>query len=72
MHTTHHPIPQHFELAYHDHEKTRVCFFVNKRIDSSRWLVTHHTPDLSSLRLRWGEEESEEIVIHNILTQPLP
>jgi hypothetical protein len=25
--TTHNPIPQHFELAYMDNRKTRVCFF---------------------------------------------
>ena len=54
MNTTHNPIPQHFELAYHNHRKTRVCFFINKRIGSSQWSVTHHTPDLSTLELRWG------------------
>lgn len=71
MHTTHHPIPQHFELAYHNHLKTRVCFFVNKRIDSSLWSVTHHTPDLASLHLRWGEEGTQEIIIHNVYN-PIP
>lgn len=70
MNTTHNPIPQHFELAYHDHRKTRVCFFINKRIGSSRWSVTHHTPDLSTLELRWGEE-GETIVIHNVYN-PVP
>lgn len=49
MNTTHNPIPQHFELAYHNHRKTRVCFFINKRIGSSQWSVTHHTPDFSTL-----------------------
>jgi hypothetical protein len=65
VHTTHNPIPQHFEVAYHDHRKTRVCFFVNKRIASHHWTVTHHTPDFSTLELRWGESE-ETIVIHNV------
>jgi hypothetical protein len=37
MHTTHHPIRQHFELAYYDYKKTRVCFFVNKGIEVKRW-----------------------------------
>lgn len=71
MNTTHHPIPQYFELAYYDHKKTRVCFFVNKRIETKRWSVTHHTPDLSTLQLRWGDEENEEVVIHNIYN-PVP
>jgi hypothetical protein len=71
MNTTHHPIPQHFELAYYDHKETRVCFFINKRIEARRWSVTHHTPDLSTLQLRWGEEENEEIVIHNVYN-PVP
>lgn len=65
MNTTHNPIPQHFELAYHDHKKTRVCFFVNRRIEASCWSVLHHTPDLSTLQLHWGEEEKEMIAIHN-------
>jgi hypothetical protein len=70
INTTHHPIPQHFELAYHDHKKTPVCFFVNKRIESSLSSATHHTPDLRTLQLRWGEG-NEEIVIHNIYN-PIP
>jgi hypothetical protein len=71
INTTHHLIPQHFELVYYDHKKTRVCFFVNKRIEAKRWSATHHTPDLSTLQLRWGEEENEEIVIHNVYN-PVP
>jgi endonuclease/exonuclease/phosphatase family metal-dependent hydrolase len=64
-HTTHNPIPQHFELAYLEHGKTRVCFFINKRIPSHHWTVTHHTPDVSTLELQWGEQ-GETIAIHNI------
>ncbi|KAF4227803.1 hypothetical protein CNMCM8980_005984 [Aspergillus fumigatiaffinis] len=70
VHTTHNPIPQHFEVAYHDHNKTRVCFFVNKRIASHHWTAIHHTPDLSTLELRWGERE-ETIIIHNVYN-PMP
>ena len=70
MNTTHNPIPQHFELAYHNHRKARVCFFINKRIGSSQWSVTHHTPDLSTLELCWGEKD-KAIVIHNIYN-PVP
>jgi hypothetical protein len=35
INATHHLIPQHFELVYYDHKKTRVCFFVNKRIEAN-------------------------------------
>jgi hypothetical protein len=65
VYATHNPIPQHFEVAYHDHKKTRVCFFVNKRIASHHWIVTHHTPDLSTLELKWGVHE-ETIIIHDV------
>jgi hypothetical protein len=71
MHTTHNPIPQHFELSYYDSKKTRVCFFVNKRIDSRRWTVRHHTDDVRTLELTWGEEEEELIAIHNVYN-PMP
>ena len=70
MDTIHNPIPQHFELAYHNHRKARACFFINKRIGGNQWSVTHNTPDLSTLELRW-EKKDEAIVIHNVYN-PVP
>ena len=29
---THHPIPDRFDLVYHVGGRTRVCFFVNRRL----------------------------------------
>jgi hypothetical protein len=38
---------------------------VNKRIVSHHWIVTHYTPDLSTLELKWGVYE-ETIIIYNV------
>ena len=67
VHATHNPILPHFEVDYYDHRKTRVCFFLNRRIASHHWTVTHHTPDLSTLELKWGAHE-ETIITHTSTT----
>lgn len=33
--TSYHPLKTHFQLAYLDNATTRVCFYINKRIDPS-------------------------------------
>jgi hypothetical protein len=43
---------------------------VNKRIASHYWTVTYHTPDLSTLELKWGVHK-ETIIIHNVYN-PIP
>lgn len=50
--TTNNRLNQHFNLHYIDREDTRVCFYINKRIDMASYTVTHRTKDLSTLTLR--------------------
>ncbi|KNB19275.1 hypothetical protein FOXG_22503 [Fusarium oxysporum f. sp. lycopersici 4287] len=53
--TTHHPAKDQFHLCYPDKDQTfpaRVCFFINKRLDHSRWHFEEANRDLGSLNLR--------------------
>lgn len=49
--TSYHPLKTHFQLIYLDDAATRVCFYINKRIDPSTWSVSHISKDLSHLAL---------------------
>lgn len=46
----------------HEEERSRVCFFINKALDSKSRSIRYHTRDLSTLTL----SASETIHIHNI------
>lgn len=49
--TTHHPAKNQFHLCYPDSgepDPARVCFFVNKRIDQSKWAFKQSTSAASS------------------------
>lgn len=37
--TSYHPLKTHFRLLYMNDKETRVCFYINKRIDASTWNV---------------------------------
>ncbi len=52
INTTYHPLKTHFQLAYLDDKSTRVCFYINKRIDLGAWSVTHASKDIASLEIR--------------------
>ena len=67
--TTHHPAKDQFHLCYPDKDQTlpaRVCFFINKRLDHSRWHFEEANRDLGSLNLRLGTEEEQRIMVHNV------
>jgi exonuclease III len=67
--TTHHPAKDQFHLCYPDKDQNfpaRVCFFINKRLDHSRWHFREVSRDLCSLNLVLGTEEEQQIVIHNV------
>jgi len=49
--TSYHPLKTHFQLAYLNDESTRVCFYVNKRIDASTWNVSFITKDIVVLEI---------------------
>ncbi|KAG7410379.1 hypothetical protein Forpi1262_v017601 [Fusarium oxysporum f. sp. raphani] len=67
--TTHHPAKDQFHLCYPDKDQTlpaRVCFFINKRLDHSRWHFEEANRDLGSLNLRLGTEEEQRIMVYNV------
>jgi hypothetical protein len=49
--TSYHPLKTDFQLAYLEHKATRVCFYINKRIDPSTWNTTHLTKDITMLEI---------------------
>ncbi|KAF5232692.1 hypothetical protein FANTH_12863 [Fusarium anthophilum] len=67
--TTHHPAKDQFHLCYPDKDESgpaRVCFFINKRFDHSRWHFKEASRDLCSLNLVLGTEEGQQIMVHNV------
>jgi hypothetical protein len=49
--TSYHPLKTHFQLAYLNDKDTRVCFYINKRIDASTWNVSFVTKDVIVLEI---------------------
>jgi len=49
--TSYHPLKTHFQLAYLNDKNTRVCFYINKRIDASTWTVSFITKDIVVLEI---------------------
>ncbi|KAK9445095.1 hypothetical protein VB005_01558 [Metarhizium brunneum] len=50
--TTYHPLKTHFHLVYLEDASTRVCFYINKRIDSGTWSVSYISNDIIRLSIR--------------------
>jgi ribonuclease HI len=50
--TTYHPLKTHFYLTYLADGGTRVCYYINKRIDAATWSVAYISKDIISLRIR--------------------
>lgn len=49
--TSYHPLKEHFQLTYLADAGTRVCFYINKRIDPSTWNVSYVSKDIISLKI---------------------
>jgi hypothetical protein len=45
-------------------QKTRVCFYINKRIDPDSWTYRYQSPDICSLTLTLQDDQA--IDIHNV------
>jgi hypothetical protein len=61
--TTHNPIPEYFHLHFPKdtrEEPARVCFFINKRLDETRWRITEHTRDVCTPRITYSEDEIQQ------------
>ena len=73
--TTHHPAKNRFHLCYpiRDTEgSARVCFFVNKKIDQTRWRFEERTRDICSIVIDQTDDQQsqERVVIHNVYNPP--
>jgi len=70
MHTTHHPAKDQFHLCYPQNEGSdpaRVCLYINKRLDHSKWQFESHSRDLCTVTITLGQgDERREIKLHNI------
>ncbi|KAJ6436839.1 reverse transcriptase [Purpureocillium lavendulum] len=67
--TTHHPTKDLFHLCYpatEEGEPTRVCFFINKQLDHSKWHFKNAGKDLCTLILETNAEGNSKIAIHNV------
>ena len=49
--TSYHPLKAHFQLTHLDDATTRVCFYINKRIDPSTWNISYITKDIIALEV---------------------
>jgi exonuclease III len=71
MSTTHHPAKAQFHLCYPaaiEEGPARVCFFVNKRLDTTTWQFKSHTRDACSLQIQYEKDHQARgcLHIHNI------
>ena len=56
-----------FHLIYHSSNTTRMCFYVNKYINSSTWSIKRNEEDIASIRVKVNAgEKQKELIIHNI------
>src|SRR5690242_9964923 len=54
VNTTHHPAKDRFHLCYPHNEgegPARVCLFINKRLDHSKWQFESHNRDLCTVTI---------------------
>jgi hypothetical protein len=49
--TSYHPLKTHYQLTYMNDTSTRVCFYINKRIDPSTWSVSFISTDIITLKI---------------------
>ncbi|OKL55294.1 hypothetical protein UA08_09424 [Talaromyces atroroseus] len=49
--TSYHPLKTHFHLMYSAEAATRVCLYINKRIDPGTWNVSFISKDIISLKI---------------------
>ncbi len=64
--STHNPSYTSFHLFHPNVENFRVCFFINKSVNSSSWSGDFQSPDYGYLRLKSMVPGTRDIIIHNI------
>lgn len=61
--TTYHPLKNYYTLIYPPLPMTRTCFYVNKRLPETNWVIIHQSADLCALQLKI---DNARIIIYNI------
>ena len=74
--TTHHPVKDTFHLCYPDKDEkgeARVCFFINKKLEHSKWQFTQRNGDACSIIITLSSPENQAeartLAVHNIYNQ---
>ena len=62
------PLKTHFQLTYLDDNATRVCLYINKRIDPSTWDVLHISKDITHLAIR-NPSSAKALHIFNVYNE---
>jgi exonuclease III len=76
MATTHHPAKDRFRLCYPTGDaegQARVCFFINKRIDQTKWRFEERTRDICSIAINidpTDDQQSRQLIVHNVYNPP--
>ena len=74
--TTHHPAKDRFHLCYPTGDAeglARVCFFVNKKLDQTKWRFEERTRDICSIAINLDptdDQQSRQIIVHNVYNPP--
>ncbi len=68
INTSYHPLKSHFQLTYLDHAATRVCLYINKRIDPGAWSVSYVSQDIISLAIR-NPSSGRDLHIFNVYNE---
>ncbi|CEJ62708.1 hypothetical protein PMG11_11201 [Penicillium brasilianum] len=66
--TSYHPLKTHFQLMYSPDAGTRVCFYVNKRVDPSTWSATFISKDIISLKVS-DPSSNQDLHIFNVYNE---
>jgi ribonuclease HI len=66
--TSYHPLKAHFQLTYFPHAATRVCFYVNKRVDPGAWNVSFISNDIISLKI-FDSRLNQSVHIFNVYNE---
>ena len=66
--TSYHPLKTHFQLTYFNNAETRVCLYINKRIDPGTWSVSYIAKDIILLKLS-NSDPSRTMHIFNVYNE---
>jgi hypothetical protein len=66
--TSYHPLKAHFQLMYSPDAVTRVCLYVNKRVDPGTWSVSFISKDIISLKIS-DSSSNQDIHIFNVYNE---